>query len=161
MKPFLSAAFFIAFTVAASPAPADTTFNFLAAPEFGRGLGAGLEIGKEDRLVLGIGAGFGAGYSSIEGFVGYVEPGVAAGYRRYLGNWYLGPSLGVSYRSLSTRSRDERPSASALLDFGYRFGWENDPKWNTKLGLGGGAQWWPGHDPSPALGLTISIGFDL
>ena len=152
---------FLGFFGNAGSAHAETTFNFLVSPEFGRGLGAGFEFGQENSLVLGLGAQGGIGYSSSEGIVGGVKPGIAAGYRRYLGNWYFGPSLGVNYLALSTGGHGDHPRASTLLDAGYRWKWKNRPTWNTKLGLGGGAQWWPGEDVSPEIGLTVSIGFGL
>ena len=140
---------------------AQTTFNFLASPEFGRGLGAGFEFGKVDCLTLGAGAQTSVGYLSGHGFEASLQPGLAVGYRRYLGNWYVGPSLGISGRPLTTQDRDGHPSTSAVLDAGYRWQWTGRPEWNTRVGLGGGARWWPDHDPSPFLALTVSLGFGL
>ena len=53
----------------ATDAAASAT-NFGMASEFGRGLGAGVELGDENALVLGAGVGITAGVSSVSGFVG-------------------------------------------------------------------------------------------
>ncbi|MBN1335332.1 MAG: hypothetical protein JXB39_05180 [Deltaproteobacteria bacterium] len=145
----------------AGPAHAETTLNFLASPEFGRGLGIGFEFGKVDCLTLGAGAAASVGYLSGQGFEAFLQPGIAVGYRRYLGNWYIGPSLGIGSRPLTTLDRRDHPSASAVLDAGYRWQWKRQPGWSTKVGLGGGVTWWPGHDFSPILPLTVSLGFGL
>jgi|WetSurMetagenome_2_1015567.scaffolds.fasta_scaffold535097_2 hypothetical protein len=158
---FLAATFLCA-AATIGTARAETTFNFLVSPEFGRGFGAGIEIGGANKLTLGAGTGLGLGYSSLEGFVAAFEPGVTVGYKRYLGRWYLGPSLGVNrtYR-LIPANIEGYSSVSALVDGGYRWQWKNKPSWNTRLGLGGGVQGWPGRELTPTVGLTASIGFGL
>jgi hypothetical protein len=45
----------------AAPAQAGTTLNLLAGTEFGRGVGAGLELGGTDTFVVGAGVALGAG----------------------------------------------------------------------------------------------------
>jgi hypothetical protein len=150
-------------TMKSDLAQADTTFNFLGASEFGRGLGAGFEIGGRDKFVSGVGAGFGAGYSKAEGFVGYLDPGVALGYRRCFGDWYVGPSLGFNVtRAVSTeRHSHARESGSLLLDVGYRVRWKKHPKWQTRLGLSPGIAASTQGAVRFAGALTISFGVRL
>jgi hypothetical protein len=144
-------------------AHADTTFNFLAASEFGRGLGAGVEIGGRNTFVSGVGSGFGAGYSKPEGFIGELDPGVAFGYRRYFGDWFLGPSVGFNVVRIVHTSNLE-PTAtlgSLLLDLGYRFRWRKPSRWQTRLGLSPGISAAPQGRLSFAGALTISVGVGI
>jgi hypothetical protein len=140
-----------------------TSLNLLLATEFGRGIGAGVEVGERNALVLGIGTGFGIGHSTATGWFGKVDPGVGLGYRRYLGNWFLGPTGIINYRFLAgTPAIDEREGwgIAGLLDFGHRWIWKSDPNWNTKLGIGGGIDWRAADgSANPTFGLTVSIGF--
>jgi hypothetical protein len=143
-------------------AHADTTLNVLAGTEFGRGLGAGLEFGGDHALVLGAGVAFRAGYSSISGYVGTVEPGIGIGYRRYFGPWFVGPSLGLNYTAVASSGalvEEDTFSTSALLDIGHR--WRAGDH-DLKLGFGFGVRSDPAGDAlEPSLGLTLSIGFRL
>ena len=151
------------FTMRPGLAHADTTFNFLGASEFGRGLGAGFEIGGRDKFVSGIGSGFGAGYSKAAGFIGTLDPGVALGYRRYFGDWYEGPSLGFNVmRAVSTQEREHaRETGSLLLDLGYRFQWTKHPKWQTRLGLSPGIAASAHEVVRFAGALTVSFGVGI
>lgn len=148
----------------AAPAQAGTTLNLLAGTEFGRGVGAGLELGGTDTFVVGAGVALGAGYSSSDGFVSSLAPGMAVGYRHYVSGWFLGPSIGINYEAASTEGAVHHPSAwttSALLDLGYRWEWKDSLGWNTRLGLGGGVAWGPSQALEPSIALTISVGLPL
>jgi len=142
---------------------ADTTFNFLAASEFGRGLGAGFEVGSRDVFVAGVGSGFGIGYSSVQGVVGQLDPGVALGYRRYLGDWFVGPSVGFNVmHAVSTEERDRASElGSLLLDLGYRWRWSAPSKWQTRLGLSPGVAMAPDGAAHFSAALTLSFGVRL
>lgn len=140
------------------------TLNLLAATEFGGGLGAGLEMGGRNTLVLGLGTGFGVGHSSVTGWFGEMRPGLGVGYRRYLGDWFLGPTGTASYRLIAGTpaiGEKEGLAISGLLDFGHRWIWKDDPNRNTKLGFGGGIAWQIDGGISPVFSVTLSIGFGL
>jgi hypothetical protein len=151
------------FAMCRHSAHADTRFNFLAASEFGRGLGAGFEIGGRDKFVSGIGSTFGVGYSKAAGFIGDLSPGVAIGYRRYLGDWFLGPSLAFNItRAVSTREHDHADEeGSLLLDLGYRWRWQTHGKWQTRLGLSPGIAASMQGPVRFAGALTISFGVGI
>jgi hypothetical protein len=138
------------------------TLNMIAASEFGNGLGAGLEFGETNALVLGLGSGhFGVGATGSGSLFGQFSPGVAIGFRRYLGSWFVGPTAVANYNLTST-GLGQGLRLSSLLDVGYRWTWKSNPDWNTKLGLGAGVELNP-RDGSAGLAaaLTISVGFRL
>jgi len=138
------------------------TLNLLAATEFGGGLGAGVELGGRHTVVLGLGTGFGVGHSSATGWFGDVRPGLGVGYRRYLGDWFLGPTVTANYRFIaSAPAVGEGLVVSGLLDFGHRWMWKDNPNRNTKFGFGGGIARQIDGGISPVFAVTLSIGFGL
>jgi hypothetical protein len=132
----------------AEPVEADATdINWGIASEFGRGLGLGIERRltlNGDSLVAGVGAVGTIGQSSVEGTIYNVAPGVAVGYRKYLGGFYLGPSVGFNVTAAaktSALSGERDPGdlhLSAMLDVGYRWRLGASEAWNLRLGLSGG-----------------------
>jgi hypothetical protein len=132
------------------------------ASEHGAGLGFGLELGSgASTLVVGTGLKTAIGYSSVEGLVGAIEPGVGLGVRRYLGNFYLGPTVGAAYTLWSTRDdqfENDGWVLRAMGDIGYRWGGRDPGDTTFKLGLGIGAQleeegW------EPDASLVLAFGF--
>lgn len=147
---------------AEEPADAETTINFLAASEFA-GLGAGVEVGGKWRLVAGVGTGLAVNF---DGEHWSVQPGAGLGFRRYIRNWYLGPTLGAGYRINSDSEfihhGEDGWRTWALLDLGYRWRWDDNPDWSTKLGIAPGVGWDLSEETiQPALGFTLSVGFNL
>jgi hypothetical protein len=132
------------------------------ASEHGAGLGMGLELGDGPRtLVVGAGLKTAVGYSSVEGWIGAIVPGLGLGVRQYLGNFYIGPTAGVGYTVWSTRDdrfEDEDWALSAMGDVGYRWGGKDPADSTFKLGLGLGANW-DGDEWEPDGSLTLAIGF--
>jgi hypothetical protein len=124
-----------------APARADDLLHVGVASEFGRGVGAGLELGTEDTVVLGAGAAFGIGYSSVSGWLGSLSPGIAAGVRHHIGGWFIGPSLGLNYHALASAEMPVEADAfqaSAMADLGYR--------------------WWLGASDDVVLRAGVSVG---
>jgi len=142
------------------------TINFLSASEFGGGIGAGIEIGDRNTFVAGIGTGWGIGHATWSGWVLYLAPGAAIGFRHYLGNWYLGPTASVN-ESYFTIGRDPfgestpQLALGGLIDGGYRWLWSGGSRWNTKLGLAGGVGWLAEGLFVPGVVLHVSVGFSL
>ena len=132
------------------------------ASEHGAGLGAGVELGDGPRtLVLGAGLKTAVGYSSVEGFVGAVVPGLGLGARQYVGNFYIGPTVGAGYTLWSTREAPfdhEDWALRATGDIGYRWGGSHRGDSTFKLGLGLGAKW-DGDEWGPEASLTLALGF--
>lgn len=163
--PLLAIAALLALSpLCSTQAAAQTRVNLLLGSEMARGLGASLEFGETDTLLLGTGAEVGLGYSSVEGWIGWLSPGIGAGYRHYFGNWFLGPTAGIQYHRpfQVTYYRWSHSNIYVVGDFGYRWLWDHKPGWNTRLGFGLGADIWPGYwTASPTAALTASIGFDL
>jgi hypothetical protein len=154
----------LALLLCAVPTRADTTVNFLAASEFA-GVGAGLEVGGERTLVMGAGTGFAIGETHQGGFWS-LRPGAGLGFRQYIRNWYLGPTVGTGYLVNSDDGFIVHPAqgwqAWALVDLGYRWRWDNAPNWNTKLGIAPGVNWRQPEDTVGfALAFTLSMGFNL
>jgi len=152
----------LALALVAGSARAQTTVNLHAANEFG-GLGAGLEMGDRNALVMGAGVGVMIGYSSTVGWISSTAPGAGVGYRRYLGNWFLGPTIGGGYHIQG--NPNVRPGDGwrgwGVLGLGYRWRWDRS-NWNTMLGGVAGVDWAETQDgPGLALGLSFSIGFAL
>ena len=145
-----------------SLALADASINTLSGSEFGRGIGVGVEAGGADVLVFGVGVAFNPGWSSIDGLEGSVSPGVAAGYRRYFGGWFVGPSVGINYNLLATTAavvQEGTFTASALLDGGRRWTVGAGDRWNARLGLGIGVSGWSAEDLGPMVALTLGFGW--
>lgn len=133
------------------------------------GLGVGVELGDgPTTLVAGLGATIGFGYSSVEGWVGAVAPGLGLGLRRYLGGWYLGPTVGANYTVWSTRdepgklARDAAPddwTVWGAVDVGHRWLLGADRDWSMKVGLSGGvAHKQDESGVAPLVGLTFTVG---
>jgi hypothetical protein len=133
----------------------------------GAGLGVELDLGASTTLVVGAGVAGNVGYSSIDGWVGGVTPGVAFGLRRHLGRWYVGPSLGVGYTIAASDGaavEERQLDLTALLDVGYA--WAVGRGDELRLGLSGGARFVPDAAEgearfAPVVALTLSYGFDL
>lgn len=152
---------FLALTPAARAEPA-ARIQAGVASEHGAGLGVGLELGDgPNTLVVGTGLKTALGYSSVEGWIGAIVPGLGVGVRRYLGNFYLGPTVGAGYTLWSTRDdrfEDEDWAVRAIGDIGYRWGGKRPGDSTFKLGLGLGARW-DGEEWEPDGSLTIAFGF--
>lgn len=144
-----------------SPARAETRLNFLLGSEFGGGMGAGLELGDRDTFLVGAGPAVGGGYSSVEGWIGFIAPGVSAGYRHYLGGWFVGPTLACNYAA-TTRSVQPKGTfyATGLLEAGYRWTWASG--WSVKLGLGTGRSFnLDTGDPDWTGSVIVGVGLRL
>ncbi len=136
------------------------------------GLGVGVELGDgPTTLVAGMGATVGFGYSSVEGWIGAVAPGLGLGLRRYLGSWYLGPTVGANYTVWSTRDEPATFGRSAAsddwtvwgaVDVGHRWRLGADRDWTMKLGLSGGVARRQNEreepEAVPLIGLTFTVG---
>lgn len=132
------------------------------------GLGAGVELGDGPlTVVAGLGAALGFGYSSVEGWIGSVAPGVGLGLRGYLGGWYLGPTVGANYTVWSTREEppglamsaaDDDWTVWAAADAGYRWRLGADRDWSMKVGLSGGVARRDEEGVTPMIGLTFTVG---
>jgi hypothetical protein len=137
------------------------------ASEHGGGLGVGVELGDgPTTFVAGVGAALGFGYSSVEGWIGAVAPGLGLGVRRYLGGWYLGPTVGANLPAWSTRDRagkagtgDDGWTAWGAIDVGHRWTVGTQRDWTIKLGLSGGvAREEDESEVTPLVGLTLTVG---
>jgi hypothetical protein len=133
------------------------------------GLGVGVELGDGPMtLVTGLGAAVGLGYSSVEGWIGAVAPGLGVGLRRYLGGWYFGPTVGANLHVWSSRDQPELFGTSAVsdgwtvwgaADVGHRWRLGAHGAWSMKLGLSGGvARVQDESGAVPLVGLTFTIG---
>ena len=132
------------------------------------GLGLGVELGDGPyTIVAGVGADVGFGYSSVEGWIGAVAPGLGVGLRRYLGGWYLGPTVGANYHLWSTRDQPgtfARRAATddwtlwGAVDAGYRWRLGAGRDWAMKLGLSGGVARREDEGVMPVIGLTFTVG---
>ena len=158
------AALLLSFLALAPAAQAEPAARIQAgvASEHGAGLGLGLELGDgPNTLVVGAGLKTALGYSSVEGWIGAIVPGLGVGVRRYLGNFYVGPTVGAGYTLWSTRDErfeDEEWALRALGDIGYRWGGKRAGDSTFKLGLGLGVGW-DGDDWEPDASLTLAFGF--
>ena len=132
------------------------------------GLGLGVELGDGPyTIVAGVGAEVGFGYSSVEGWVGSVAPGLGVGLRRYLGGWYLGPTVGANYTVWLTRDQPGKLARAAAtddwtlwgaVDAGHRWRLGADRDWSMKLGLSGGVARREDEGATPMVGLTFTVG---
>lgn len=152
------AALLLTSTARAEP---DARIQLGLASEHGAGLGAGLELGDgPTTLVVGLGVASALGYSSVDGWQGSLTPGVGLGLRRYVGGFYVGPTIGAGYTVWATTpavNREGTWSAWAAADVGYRWRLGADDR-PLKLGLAVGAERNDGED-GLFLALALSLGF--
>lgn len=155
----------ISFLVLAPAARAEPAARIQAgiASEHGAGLGMGLELGDgATTLVVGAGLKSAIGYSSVEGWIGEIVPGLGLGVRQYLGNFYVGPTVGAGYKLWSTRDgrfeEEQEWTLRAIGDIGYRWGGRDPGDSAFKLGVGLGARW-NGEEWGSDGSLTLAIGF--
>jgi hypothetical protein len=93
--------------------------------------------------VVGAGLKTAVGYSSVEGWIGAIVPGLGLGVRQYLGNFYIGPTVGAGSTLWSTRDdrfEEEDWALRAIGDIGYRWGGQDPGESTFKLRLGLGAK---------------------